>query len=269
MKYKLIAIDMDHTLLKEDKTISEKNREVVKEALIKGIKIVLCSGRSYTAVIDYAKQLGITGENNFIITSGGASIDSMSGQNIYQKTLSNKFYREFVKFADDNDLNYNVLDPQSRVYTGNDWIEPHTAYEAFEAGTGLYIRKPEELPEDFKIMRGIFNGTKEKLDKNSKLIHDRFDDDYFVARTGSGFLEVFPKEVNKGNAVKFLSDQLHIEKNSIMAFGDRDNDIPMFKVAGFSVAMKNAVDELKEASDYVTDDNEHDGVGLAIEKFAL
>lgn len=269
MNYRLLAIDMDHTLLKEDKSISEKNQQVIAKAVNEGIKVVLCSGRSHAAVVDYAKQLGLTGKDNYIITSGGASIDSMDGENIYRKTLSNRFYREFVDFANTNDISYNVLDPDSRAYTDNKWIEPHTAYEAFETGKGLYLKQPDDLPDDFEIMRGIFNGSKEYLDEKSQLIHQQFDEKYFVARTGSGFIEVFPEGVNKGNALEYLANYLDIELDKIMAFGDRDNDVPMFKIAGFSVAMENAVEGPKKISDYITKDNEHDGVGEAIEKFAL
>ncbi|WP_263969807.1 HAD-IIB family hydrolase [Companilactobacillus kimchii] len=88
-------------------------------------------------------------------------------------------------------------------------------------------------------------------------------------RTGVGYLEIFPNNVNKGEAVKYLAQQLEIELKDILAIGDRDNDISMLEVAGTGVAMGNAQVGVKAVSDYVTTDNNHDGVGDAIEKFVI
>jgi HAD-superfamily hydrolase, subfamily IIB len=82
-------------------------------------------------------------------------------------------------------------------------------------------------------------------------------------------LEIFPKDVNKGAALTALAKELNLDLSETMAMGDRDNDIPMLKIAGKGVAMGNALPGVKESSDYVTTDNNSSGVGKAIEKFAL
>ncbi|GEO46022.1 Cof-type HAD-IIB family hydrolase [Companilactobacillus kimchii] len=270
MNYKLIALDMDDTLLTTEKTISAKNQETIKQALEQGIKVVLCSGRTHNAITGYAKTLGISGENQYMITNGGGMIENMAGKVIFSRTMSNQFYREFVDFIKRNQLHYNVVDDKGNTYTSHvEKLDKYTITQAFENDNGLYIREPEELPDDFEIVKAIINGPEQQLDEISEMVHQHFDQDYFVVRTGVGFLEIFPQDVNKGEAVKQLAAQLKIDLSQVMAMGDRDNDISMLKVAGKGVAMENATSGAKAVSDYVTADNNHDGVGLAIEKFAL
>ncbi|AKP66295.1 Cof-type HAD-IIB family hydrolase [Companilactobacillus ginsenosidimutans] len=270
MTYKLIALDMDDTLLTTQKSISDKNKQMIKQALARGIKVVLCSGRTHNAVIDYTNQLGITGKDQYMITNGGAIIENMDQEILFENSLSNAFYRRFVSFVKEHHLHYNVVDNQAKTYTSpEEWFDKYTITQAFENDGGLYIREPDQLPNDFEIVKAIINGNEAELDNISPLVHETFDDEYFVVRTGVGFLEIFPKDVNKGNAVKHLASILNISLDEIMAMGDRDNDIPMLKVAGKGVAMANAQPGVKAVADHVTTDNNHDGVGNAIEKFAL
>lgn len=270
MAYKLIALDMDDTLLTTQKSISEKNKLMIQKALNNNIKVVLCSGRTHNAVVNYAKELGISGADQYMITNGGAMIENMDEQIMYQNTLPNSFYRRFVQFVKDNKLHYNVVDTQAKTYTSAEtWFDKYTITQAFENDGGLYIREPDDLPADFEIVKAIINGNEKELDEISPLVHKTFDADYFVVRTGVGFLEIFPKDVNKGEAVKHLAEILHLDLSEVIAMGDRDNDIPMISIVGLGVAMENAQPEVKKVADYITTDNNHDGVGNAIEKFAL
>ncbi|WP_125707596.1 Cof-type HAD-IIB family hydrolase [Companilactobacillus zhongbaensis] len=270
MTYKLIAIDLDDTLLNTQKTISKGNETIIKRALQQGIKIVLCSGRTHNAVKNYADQLGILGDEQFLITNGGAIIETASQNILYEEALSNQFYRDFVSFVKKNKLHYNVVDDKSNTYTSSEkWFDKYTIAQAYENDSGLFIREPDELPDDFQILKAIINGNKDELDNISDLVHQTYDKDYFVVRTGEGFLEVFPQNVNKGSALKMLTKKLNIDLENVIAIGDRDNDIPMLKLAGKGIAMGNGQPGVKDVADFVTKDNNEDGVGYAIEKFAL
>jgi len=267
MNYKLIAIDIDDTLLNSAKTISEKNKLMITMALAQGIKVVLCSGRPHKAMEKYASALGIEGSEQYMITNGGAIIENMHGEFIMQRTLSNEFYREFVEFIQTNDLSYCVFDVNGNIYTSNNYdINRFTIAMAFEGNDDLHIRRPEDLPLNFEITKAVINAKESKLDEITNFIKASFTD-YFVVRTGVGYLEIFPKNVNKGNAVKFLSEKLGIKMDEVMTLGDRDNDISMIEIAGTGVAMANATEGVKAVANYVTTDNDHDGVGNAIEKF--
>lgn len=270
MDYKMIALDLDDTLLTTQKTISEHNKLAIKQALANGIKVVLCSGRTHNAVIKFADQLDISGSEQYMITNGGAIIEDMNSKIMYQEMLSNEFYREFVKFVHVNNLHYNVVDNHGNTYTSSgDWIDKYTIMQAHENANGLYLKEPDELPADFQIVKAIINGSESELDEISAMVHEKFDQNYFVVRTGIGFLEVFPQHVNKGKAIKVLAEKLGINLSEVMAMGDRDNDIPMLSIVGKGVAMDNGLPDVKAAADYVTADNNHSVVGLAIEKFAL
>lgn len=270
MDCKLIALDMDDTLLTSEKVVSEQNKQAINAALEKGIKVVLCSGRTHNAVIKYVKGLGIKGPNQYMITNGGAIIENLSGKIVFQELMSNEFYREFVKFIEDNQLHYNVVDKDGNTYTsGKEWLDKYTIMQAYENENGLYLKEPDQLPNDFQIVKAIINGEKSELDGISDKVHQRFDKNYFVVRTGVGFLEVFPQNVNKGGALEALCNKLNINLNQVMAMGDRDNDIPMLKKVGKGIAMENAQSGVKEVADFVTADNNHSGVALAIKKFAL
>ncbi|AYE38097.1 HAD family phosphatase [Companilactobacillus zhachilii] len=270
MSYKVIALDLDDTLLTSQKTISKQNKVAIKNALDKGIKVVLCSGRTHNAVIKFAKSLGISGKNQYMITNGGAIIENMTGEIMYQEMMSNTFYREFVAFVKKHKLHYNVVDNKGNTYTSYDtWLDKYTIMQAFENANGLYIKEPDDLPNNFEIVKAIINGSATELDEISDMVHARFDKNYFVVRTGLGFLEIFPKHVNKGNAIQELVDKLGISISDVIAMGDRDNDLPMLKIVGKGIAMGNALPEVKSAADFVTTDNNHSGVGIAIEKFVL
>ncbi|MFC6176109.1 Cof-type HAD-IIB family hydrolase [Companilactobacillus huachuanensis] len=270
MDYKMIALDLDDTLLTSQKTISDQNKLAIKQALAKGIKVVLCSGRTHNAVIKFADQLDISGSDQYMITNGGAIIEDMNGKIMYQEMLSNKFYREFIRFVHNNNLHYNVVDNHGNTYTSSgDWLDKYTIMQAFENANGLYLKEPDDLPAEFKIVKAIINGSESELDDVSKMVHEKFDQDYFVVRTGIGFLEIFPQHVNKGKAIKVLAENLGFDLSEVIAMGDRDNDIPMLRIVGKGVAMDNALTDVKAAADYVTADNNHSGVGLAIEKFVL
>lgn len=270
MSYKLIALDLDDTLLTTQKTISEHNKMAIRKALDRGIKVVLCSGRTHNAVIKFAKELNIYGENQYMITNGGAIIENMNGKIIYQEMMSNEFYREFVDFVKEHKLHYNVVDNQGNTYTSSDsWLDKYTIMQAFENANGLYLKDPDDLTSNFEIVKAIINGDAAELDSISDMVHTRFDQQYFVVRTGVGFLEIFPKHVNKGTAIQALVKKLKINLSDVIAMGDRDNDLPMLKIVGKGIAMGNALPEVKSAADFVTTDNNHSGVGIAIEKFAL
>lgn len=270
MNYKLIALDLDDTLLTSKKTISVENKRAITRALDKGIKVVLCSGRTHNAVVKFAEGLGISGPDQYMITNGGAIIENMEEKIIFQKLMSNQFYREFVRFIKENKLHYNVVDNRGNTYTSADeHLDKYTIMQAFENDNGLYLKEPNQLPDNFEITKAIINGDEKEIDSISEMVHKKFDKSYFVVRTGVGFLEIFPKDVNKGAALKVLTKELNLNVSEVIAVGDRENDIPMLKIAGKGIAMGNALATVKKSSDYVTADNNHSGVGKAIEKFLI
>ena len=149
------------------------------------------------------------------------------------------FIANLLHFIKKNNLHYNVVDNQGNTYTSqNDWFDKYTIMQAYENDNGLFVREPDDLPNNFEITKAIINGDEKKLDDITPMVNDKFAKDYFVVRTGVGFLEIFPKDVNKGNAIKILAKDLNLDLSEVMAMGDRDNDIPNVKNSCKGIAME-------------------------------
>jgi len=267
---KLVAIDIDDTLLNDDKVITEDNRLEIKNAIDQGVKIVLCSGRTHRGMDDYLNKLNILGDDQYVITDGGCVVESVSGRLIYKRTLLNDVYRRIDSFVRENKLHYNAVDVDGNTYTSNnDFIDPYTILQAWENNKGLFIKTPDQLPNDFEITKAIINENKVKLDSIADLVNQKFGDDCYIIRTGDGFLELMPQHVDKGSALIALSQKLNIDISETMAIGDGENDIPMLKQAGISVAMDNATDNIKSIVNFVTSNSNESGVARALKEYVL
>jgi len=267
---RLVAIDIDDTLLNDDKVISEDNLLAIKKVISQGVKIVLCSGRTHRGMDEYLEKLDIYGDDQYVITDGGCVIESVAGRLIYKKTLSNDIYRRIDKFIVKNKLHYNAVDVSGSTYTSNnDFVDPYTILQAWENQKGLFIRTPDQLPNNFEITKAIINENKDKLDSITDLVNQEFGEDCYIIRTGDGFLELMPKEIDKGSALKILSKELNFDISQVMAIGDGENDIPMLKEAGVSIAMDNATDKIKNIVDFVTKSSNESGVAQALKEYVL
>lgn len=263
---KLIALDIDDTLLNSQSKITAATKEALQQALEQGIKIVLCSGRPLAGVSSYLKQLGISGDEQYVITYNGALVETVAGKVLSKNTLNNQAYRRIVKYVEDNQMQYYVLDDQSNVYTSNHDISRIAVVQAWENSAGILVRTPNELPTDFEITKAAIVGEKNTLDAAEQPVKSQFSDDYYVVRAADNFLEIMHQDVNKGSGLTKLTDILGIDPSEVMVFGDEQNDIPMFEFAGTAVAMGNGSDLAKSHADYVTDTNNNDGIAKALNK---
>lgn len=252
MDYKLIAIDIDGTLLNDRQKISDDNVQAVKAALKDGIKVVLCSGRAYDGVIGNAQKLGISGSDQYMIYFGGNIIENYNNEIIYQKVLKNENCEIIANFLTAHKIHFELIDTKGNHYDSyQDWTEKHM------------------LDTNLGIVKFLLNTHKRKLAAMAELVHAEYDQNYFVVQTSDHELELFPKDVNKGLALEHLVKHLGISMKKVMAVGDMDNDLPMLKRAGLSVAMGNATAEVKSIADVETADNNHSGVAAAIDKYIL
>lgn len=252
MDYKLIALDMDGTLLNDKKEITDKNKEAISKATAQGVKIVLSSGRSYDGIAYAYKELGISGSDEYMINCGGNLIESLDKEIIYEKVLDNSVCEKVARELNANKLNYILIDEEGNSYDSyQEWMEQHM------------------LNNELGIVKFMVHTHKRKLLEAAKLLHQKFDQEFFVVVTSKQDIEIFPKEVNKGKALKKLAKYLKIKSDEILVIGDWDNDIPMIKFAGLGIAMGNSPEHVKKASDEITADNNHSGVGQAIEKYVL
>ncbi|WP_334330126.1 HAD-IIB family hydrolase [Companilactobacillus sp. HBUAS59699] len=186
------------------------------------------------------------------------------------KQLINKNeYQILVDYADKNNLQYYALDTDSNIYTGNHDVSRVVALQAWENRSGIFIRTPEELPDDIAIAKFDFVGEEDVLNLNEPQVVQDLNDDHSVIREGTVFLAVLNSNANKGAGLQTLADHLKIDPDEIMAFGDERNDIAMFKYVGNAICMKNGTDHAKKYADYITDTNINDGISKAMNKFVF
>ncbi|MCI1892706.1 MAG: Cof-type HAD-IIB family hydrolase [Schleiferilactobacillus harbinensis] len=269
MTIKMIALDIDDTLLDSKGKILPSTITAIHEALARDIKIVLCTGRPLAGVAHFLKELGVTGDDQYVVTYNGAVIESVSGHVLVKHLLNKATYERLTQYAAEHHIPFNVLDENSTIYTADRDIDFITVVQAMENSAGIFVRTPAEMPADFEIAKGLFVGTEEQLDAVESTVMAEFSDAYYVVRAGRNFLEVMDSKVDKGKALAELAQKLGMTADEVMAVGDEGNDLPMFEFAGTAVVMGNGSEVAKAHADYVTGTNDEGGLADAIRKFAL
>lgn len=267
MTVKLVAIDTDGTLLNSQGEILDSTKEVVKKALDKGIKIVLCSGRPIAGLAHYMKELGISGEDQYAVTLNGVITRNADGKAITQDLVSNEMYRKMTTFGKKHHVPFNIVDADSRIITADHDVDFIELVQAWENKAGMLIREPDDFPDDFMISKGCFVGDPHMLDQIEPLVRKEFEQDLYVVRADKNFLELLNPKVNKGNGLKELGEKIGITPEEMAAFGDAGNDITMFEIVKTSICMGNGTEEAKKAAEYITASNDEDGIAQAFEKY--
>lgn len=286
--YKLIAIDIDGTLLNSYGEITDKNKEAIKYALNKGVNVILASGRDPQTMKKISQELGI---ENFLIAGNGASVyDIKLEKNIYENYLELEKALKIIKICKENSIFFSVyttngivtesIEYNIKVFNNENSFRPNKKRTTIEIVKDIYSYVQEKRPNILKIIicdenKIIFNNIMGKMKNvreveilevehmSKKIIRigtQEYPIEYF-------YTEVTNKNANKWEAIRFLIKKLNIEENEVICIGDNMNDLKMIKNAGVGIAMKNSAIEKQNIADYVTEDNNSDGVGNAIYKY--
>lgn len=273
MNSKLIAIDMDGTLLNSQNKISSKNILAINKASELGVQVVLCTGRIFTSALYYANALKL---NTPIIACNGAFIADKDGSEaIYANPISIDCSKKVIHMAEKEGIYYHFYD-DSKFYareltkTVENYYRWNIDKDDKDRLNITIVDNPLQIVESEKInvYKFVFvEDDREKLIRfRSKLSQI---EGIEVSSSWWNNMEIMNKGVSKGNALSVLCKLLDIDSQNVMAIGDNENDIPMLKFAGTGVAMGNGEDIVKEMADYVTDTNDNDGVANAINKFII
>ena len=289
--YKLIAVDLDGTLLNSYGNISEKNKNSIKKSMEKGAEVVIASGRPVSSAKAYANEAGA---NKYVICGNGSVLyDIQKEQILYNKSIDKQKVLQIIKICEENSIFYSI-------YTENLTIAKSLNYNIL-----FYNNENKKMPDDkktnIKIINNIYkyledNPNTEILkitvcDENSiifggivKRLKEIKDIDVLevqhmarkVITSGTKeieieyhYTEITSKNVNKWNAIEKLADILKIEKEEIMAIGDNMNDKEMIENAGLGIIMENSAPYMKKFADKVVSNNNEDGVSEALEKYVL
>lgn len=273
MKYKLIAIDMDGTLLSNKHEIPKFNKEMIKKATQAGVKIAITTGRLFASARKYSDVIGV---ETPIISSNGAYIREKDREEvIYESNLSKKQFDEVLSVV--RKYGFTVYMNTSDTVISENVVPDDHAYklvnnELDDAWKIKFVegRRFEETYEEFSndILKFICIEERENMDELMKAKEElsKFEDLEVVSSWENNF-EIMPAGTSKGTAVQRLAEILGIKQEEVICIGDSENDLSMIKYAGLGVAMGNAIDIVKENADYVTDTNSNAGVGKMIAKF--
>ena len=290
--YKIIAIDLDGTLLNSFGEITPRTKEVLKQAIDKGIQIVLASGRPISAIENIASEIG---SNEYLISGNGALVyDIQNEEVIYDKFLSKEQVLKIVDICEENSIYCNVYTEMEVIAKSLNYnvlfYHKENAKKAEGKRTNINIvsnmrKYIEELGEDVKFIKMtvcdpsqmIFNGIIRKL-RNIETI-DVLDVSHMSRKTIKDgteniqieyyYTEITNKNVNKWTAIEYLLELQNIRPEEVMAIGDNVNDKEMIENAGLGVVMGNSSPQMKEIADVVVADNNSDGIVEAIEKYIL
>ena len=264
---KLVAIDMDGTLLNSKKELLEETKQYFKDFHKKETDtlLVLCTGRPESGIRPYLKDLGYLEENHYIISQNGANIyESRTGKRVMDAFLDSAAIQKWIELGKKHGIS--VMGAGVDYYYCFDQ-EP-TEWMEFDVKlvTGKLKRIPtkESLNTDFYKI--LLMGDEEQLNEFETFIPEEWRDEFYVVRSQKYLVEVLTKGVNKAFGLEKLAQKLNIEPSEIVAIGDAANDIEMLEYAGLAIAMGNASEEVKAIADIVTDTNENNGVIKAIDK---
>ncbi|MDT8859749.1 Cof-type HAD-IIB family hydrolase [Alkalihalobacillus sp. MEB130] len=239
---KLIAIDMDGTLLNERKEISEENRKAIKEAEEKGVHVVISTGRTRMTCDELVQSLSL---QSYLITVNGSEIWDERGELIERKLLHTTFVEQMWQLKQ----THNTICWAASV--DNVWRD--------------------HFPEDFTAHEWMKFGFDIKNDDVRKTVLAELEKNPELEITNSSptNLEINAAGVNKAKAIEVVCNRLGFAMENVLALGDSLNDLAMIKEAGVGVAMGNAQPFVKESADWVTSTNEEDGVAKAIRTWVL
>lgn len=272
-KIKLVAVDLDGTLLNNKKQIAPEQKKALQDAVNAGIKIVLCTGRPLFGVLPLYKELEMDNEEEYMILNNGTSIYKTKNFELIDSVgLNNEEITTLYNLSKGFDVDFTLTGGSHFFFVGEKGEEPNekTVYDSTLVYTPLTNITLEEALESKEIMfKSMYTGLPEDVDKIEKSLSDEIKKKFNFVRSQDYILEALPLNSNKGEGIRRLIEKLNISKDEVMAIGDAANDVEMLTFVGHSVAMGNSSDEIKKLAKYVTDTNENNGVAKAIYEYVL
>lgn len=274
LKYKIIAVDMDGTLLNDNKQITNNNLYMISKAVDKGVKFVISSGRIPIGLKFYENTVS---KNQPMICCNGAIILDENKEIIYSKSIDKKVILKVIDIIREKKDTYFHFYDENAIYS-----------EQFKFVTKGFYNFNREVDRKFRVEIKLVPDAKDTIEKaqfdiNKIVVIDddieyldelrkRIDSIIDIETTKSEInnIEILGKGVSKGNALKVLARNYGIPIEECIAIGNDENDISMIECAGLGVAVNNARNHIKKYADYITQkDNNNDAIAEIIQKFIL
>lgn len=287
--YKLVAIDLDGTMLNSYGMVTENTKQVIKNTINKGTEVIIASGRPIDSIKTIAKEIG--SENYFIAGNGALIYDIKKDEIIYEKFMNKQKVLEIIKICEENSISYNIYTEKTIIAKGLKYNVLYYYKENLkkEENKKTNITIVEDVYEYIKNLenekflkvtvcdetKSVFNSIIRKLrtiedidvldvlHMSRKMIKQGTEDvpiEYY-------YTEISLKDVDKWKAIEYLANKMNISKDEIIAIGDNINDKEMIENAKVGIAMGQSTPVITEIADFVTSNNNEDGVAKALEKY--
>ena len=285
--YKLVAIDLDGTMLNQYGIITEKTKKAISKAQEKGVEVMIASGRAITSVKRFSKEIN---SNKYFISGNGAiTYDIKNNKILYENILSKTKELKIIKICEENSIYYNVytengiiaknLSYNTLYYYKDNLTKPDENRTHINIVENVYDYFEQREEKILKIMicdehKTVFNSIVRKLKELSeievlevshmsrKIIKQGTDEialEYF-------YTEVSAKDVDKWNALEEIIGLMNISKEEVVTIGDNANDLKMITNAGLGVAMGESAPYVKQSADIIAPTNDEDGVAIILNK---
>lgn len=265
MPYRLLALDLDGTIVDGDLRISPRVRRALRAAADGGVHVTLASGRPFDGTRLFAGDLGI--REPLICHQGALVRDPGSGQVYLRRSLPRHLAHELIDIVREHGWDvFLTLDDEQYVERLTPALQVLLDLSPTPAKAQV-VADLKALPQD--PLRLLIVVETAEAAAVANLLHERFDGRLLIVRSFARFVEATDMAASKGQALAFLARKLGVSQAETMAIGDQDNDVDMVAWAGLGVAMGNASAAVKAAANHVTATIAEDGAALAIERFIL
>ena len=259
---KLVALDLDDTLLNDQIQISQKNKEAIQACLEKGVQVTLATGRMFRAAAPFARELGL---GLPIITYQGALVKTLDEQELVHHVIPKPLALDVISYLRPYGLQVNV------------YMDDELYMEAVNEFGNRYVRLSKVTHQVTVFPEGLFTAPTKILMAGDPLLLDKvqnetlrlFGAELTITKSKDYFLEFGNPMSKKSIGIDIVAKNLQISPEEILTIGDGMNDYDMIEYAGIGVAVGNAHPALKKIADDVTDTNQNDGVAKALEKYVL
>ena len=274
-----LAIDLDGTTLLPDTTLGERTRNCIQKLIFCGMQIIIATGRAVESVEKFRSEMGAEGP--MVFYNGAEVVDVPSGRTLYANLINPDVVDFGADVARDLNIHYQVYLPAG--------ISPDTGKEdpsykwgtllinKYSAEAAMYEKHTSIVPvvKDLKsiaklpiagCIKGMFIADPSLHDEIRKRMTDRFSDQINVMRSFPTFLEVINAGVSKGEGLKVAMKHRGLKPEEVIAFGDEENDLPMFTAAGFSAAPESAREKIRKEADFVYGSNANEGLAVWLEE---
>ena len=268
---KALALDLDGTLLGPGGVLNERTVKAVHTAIRRGLKIIIATGRAIDATERFRLSLGAEGP---MIYFNGAMVVDMGGGKVISSTLLETGAVEFcIDLSREMGIYYQVYLPAEggRIPLIAENEGPFNERDMYYGHTGILaeigcLKEALRRPGVNGCIKSMFLAEPEVQAVLRPRLEERFGGSVYIVQTYRNFLEIMDAKVSKGQGLKAAMKHLSLKKEEVIAFGDEENDLPMFDAAGFSAAPANAREKVKERAGIIIGSNAEDGVAVFLEE---